>query len=332
MASTLLLENDLPIFPEGPVLFKVVHFNRLGRTSELDPNSPSAHYSARPVRQIYRLGLTTNRLSVVSPSPDIVMANGMTKTADGKNILALSQGLNDTGGVIYQLDPTTLQATPILSSFNVTKFNSLNDIKVTADGIIFFSDPVYGFEQGFRTGNAQLGSNVYRYDTHTQALTTLITDLHRPNGIALSDDRRNGNGCTLFVTDTGIESAYGAQSEYHGFRESNLYTMKDASVSSGGSCFEPRQGPYVLQPLVAAVSGVQDGIHVHESAQMLLYCDGDGLWVWSIPLVRPLGLIRIPCTQLQFQQGEGTSTVYILAETRLYTLLLTLVLGTVGEA
>jgi gluconolactonase len=240
----------------------------------------------------------------------------MAKTADGQNILALSQGFNDTGGIIYELNPTTFQATPILSSFYGAKFNALNDIKVTDDGIIFFSDPVYGFEQGFRTGFPMLGSNVYRYDTNTKTLTVLITDLQRPNGVALFDDRSNGNGCTLFVTDTGFEGGAQAPRGFDGYGDSALSTMKDDS----GGCFEPQNGPWSLQPLVPVVSGIQDGIHVHESAQLLLYCDGDGLWVWSIPLYRPLGIVTVPCTQLQFSQEEGVSKVYILAEEKLYTI------------
>lgn len=55
---------------------------------------------------IYRLDLATNEMSVVSLSPDIVMANGMAKTADEQNILIFSQGFNDTGGAICELDPT----------------------------------------------------------------------------------------------------------------------------------------------------------------------------------------------------------------------------------
>jgi gluconolactonase len=186
----LLLENDLPIFHEGPVLFDdALYFtsNRLGNTSSPGPTwGSTAPAQLDQFIHIYRLDLATNELSVVSPSPDIVMANGMTKTAgDGKNILVLSQGFNDTGGVIYELDPTTLQATPLVSTFYGTEFNALNDIKVTNDGIIFFTDPVYGFEQGFRTGNPLLGSNVYRYDTKTKTTTLLITGgLQRPNGLS----------------------------------------------------------------------------------------------------------------------------------------------------
>jgi gluconolactonase len=89
-------------------------------------------------------------ISTVQSTPvDIPMANhGMTKTPDGQNILALSQGFNSTGGAIYELDRSTYETTLILDTFYGKHFNTLNDIKVTNDGIIFFCDPVYaGFER-----------------------------------------------------------------------------------------------------------------------------------------------------------------------------------------
>ncbi len=80
--------------------------------------------------------------------PYIQMANGMTKTADRENIIVLSQGYNTTGGAIFVLDRKTLKAKPLLTSFFGREFNSPNDIEITSDGILFFSDPPYGFEQG----------------------------------------------------------------------------------------------------------------------------------------------------------------------------------------
>jgi hypothetical protein len=131
-----------------------------------------------------------------------------------------------------------------------------------------FSDPVYGFEQDFA-----LATHIWDQRLsirHPYPSLDLITDLHRPNGIALSDDRRNGNGCTLFVaTLVSRVLRCAVPRGWFCFRESNLYTMKDASVSSGGSCFEPHCGSICLQPLVAVVLGVQDGIQCARVSQML---------------------------------------------------------------
>jgi hypothetical protein len=47
----------------------------------------------------------------------------MTKTPDGQNILALSQGFNSTGGAIYELDRSMYEATVILDTFYGKPFN-----------------------------------------------------------------------------------------------------------------------------------------------------------------------------------------------------------------
>merc|ERR1712238_130026 len=104
----------------------------------------------------------------------------------------------------------------------------MNDIKVTDDGIIFFTDPVYGFEQGFRFGNPELGSNVYRYDTNTKRVSLLSAgEFQRPNGLALLDERDNGGGCMLFVTDTGFEAVGQTSRGFHGFGDSAVYVLRD---------------------------------------------------------------------------------------------------------
>jgi hypothetical protein len=149
-AVNLVMEDEQSIFHEGPVLFDDALFfttNRLGNMS--DPVwGATAPAQLDQFIEIKRLDLKLMELSTVNSAPvDILMANGMTKTADGQNILALSQGFNSTGGAIYELNRNTYEATAILDTFYGKKFNALNDIKVTSDGIIFFSDPVYGFER-----------------------------------------------------------------------------------------------------------------------------------------------------------------------------------------
>jgi gluconolactonase len=122
---------------------------------------------------MYRLDLDTQQLEIINSNPKMLMANGADKRPERKNILSLTQGFNATGGGVYQLDRETLKSTPIVETYFGVPFNSLNDIASTTDGILFFSDPVYGFEQGFRVGEPQLGSKVYRYDMATKELTII---------------------------------------------------------------------------------------------------------------------------------------------------------------
>ena len=167
-----------------------------------------------------------------------------------------------------------------------------------------------------------LGSNVYRYDTTTKRVSPITTSLARPNGVALFDDRKNGNGCTLFLSDSGFSTApFGAENMQlprglNGFGDSALYTMRD----NGNGCFSPMDGPWILQPLVPSVSGIQDGMEVHHSSKLLFYCDGEGLWIWSIPLYQHVGLVKFEggCTQVAFSQESGVQDVFVLTEYELY--------------
>ncbi len=170
-----------------------------------------------------------------------------------------------------------------------------------------------------------LGSNVYRYDTKTKRLSPLTTFLARPNGVALFDDRKNGNGCILFLSDTGYSTApFSATNPTNvqsprgldGVGDSALYTMRD----DGDRCFAPMDGPWTLQPLTPAISGIQDGMQVHRSSELLFYCGGAGLWIWSIPLYQHIGFVKLEkgCTQVIFSQKSGVNDVFILAEKKLY--------------
>jgi hypothetical protein len=154
---TLVLEDELPIFHEGPVLFDDALFfttNRLGETNNPGPVwGSTAPPQLDQFIEIKKLNLTTLNLTTIMPAPDIVMANGMTKTVDGQKMLVLSQGFDQQGAAIYEMDPDTLESDRILDTFYGAKFNSMNDIKVTDDDIIFFSDPVYGFERKSALGS-----------------------------------------------------------------------------------------------------------------------------------------------------------------------------------
>ena len=186
----------------------------------------------------------------------------------------------------------------------------------SGDGLIFLTDPAYGYEQGFRTGRPQLGSNVYRYDPATKELTVVAThSLQRPNGAALLDERDVGGGCTLFLTDSGFEETAQKPRGFDGYGDSAVYMMKDPA-----GCFEPTNRQHFVGPipLIPTVNGIQDGIKVHRggghrrkkkaSEPLLLYCDGSGMWVWSIEKQSPIGIVRMPegsggpgtrgCTQL----------------------------------
>ncbi len=71
------------------------------------------------------------------------------------------------------------------------KFNSPNDCVVSAEGVVYFTDPRYGGKEPREIDT----ESVYRIDPDG-TVTQLITDVEKPNGIALSPDMK-----TLYVAD-----------------------------------------------------------------------------------------------------------------------------------
>ncbi|HWJ71970.1 MAG TPA: SMP-30/gluconolactonase/LRE family protein [Kaistia sp.] len=86
--------------------------------------------------------------------------------------------------------------------FEGKKLNSPNDAVVKSDGSIWFTDPSYGIDGEYEGDYAitEIGAcNVYRIDPINGAVTAVITDMVRPNGLAFSPDEK-----LLYVADTGL--------------------------------------------------------------------------------------------------------------------------------
>jgi gluconolactonase len=89
----------------------------------------------------------------------------------------------------------------VMDSFDGKKLNAPNDIVVTSDGAIWFTDPGYGID-GEYEGHAdkfELPANVYRFDPKTGRATVAADDFVRPNGLAFSPDEK-----LLYIVDSGL--------------------------------------------------------------------------------------------------------------------------------
>ena len=90
----------------------------------------------------------------------------------------------------------------LADSFEGKRLNSPNDAVVKTDGSIWFTDPSYGIDTDYEgnKGVSEIGRcNVYRIDGSSGAITAVVTDMVRPNGLAFSRDERQ-----LYVADTGV--------------------------------------------------------------------------------------------------------------------------------
>ena len=159
-------------FPAGRyVLFSDIPNNRIMRFSEDD-----GHVS------VYR-----------QPSMN---SNGNTIDREGRLITCEHSGRRVTR---TELDGSI---TIIADRYNNKRLNSPNDAVVTADGAIWFTDPVYGiggFYEGIKADQEQDKKNVYRVDPKSGEVKVVVDDFVEPNGLCLSPDEKK-----LYVCDTGF--------------------------------------------------------------------------------------------------------------------------------
>jgi len=142
---------------------------------------------------VKRLDLETLDVSVVRENAN--RANGMTLSADG-SLLVCEQGTLDTPARIARYDLASGSVETVVDAWNHRPLNSPNDVVEASDGAIWFTDPSYGFLQGFRPP-PRLGDTVYRHDPASGETTVVAAAFDKPNGLAFSPDER-----TLYVGDS----------------------------------------------------------------------------------------------------------------------------------
>jgi gluconolactonase len=133
---------------------------------------------------IKRLALYSMTVSVVRP--DAGAANGMTLAHDGRLVVC-----EQLAGALALVDRASGARTLIVDGFN-----SPNDVVVKSDRTIWFTDPSYGWLQGFRP-RPLLRDGVRRYDPWTGEVTMVAKSLDKPNGLCFSLDES-----VLYVTDS----------------------------------------------------------------------------------------------------------------------------------
>lgn len=119
-------------------------------------------------------------------------ANGLA-VYDARSIL-----LADTGNrMIQRLDLKTRKKKPFAAKFEGKKLSSPNDVARMKSGVVFFTDPPYGFRKFDEAPQKEIAFNgVYRVDRKGK-VSVIEKGLHRPNGVALSPDES-----TLYVAQS----------------------------------------------------------------------------------------------------------------------------------
>ena len=114
-------------------------------------------------------------------------ANGITFNKEGQIVLC-QHGDRRVAIVSNQKDNTPLFTT-IVDNYNGKRFNSPNDLSISKNGDIYFTDPPYGFKN-FDNKFRELDFNgVYKYSVNG-SIKLITKEMTRPNGIALSLDEK----------------------------------------------------------------------------------------------------------------------------------------------
>ncbi len=138
-------------------------------------------------------------------------------------------------------------ATVLADTYSDSSFNEPNDLWVTPDGGIYFTDPLY-----FGVDLSQGGEYVYYISPDRTTTTLVIDDLIRPNGITGSSD-----GSMLYVTDHGGGATYQYTIETSGLlSDKQLF----ASVGGDGMTMDSDGNLYICE----------DGVLVYDSSGNLL--------------------------------------------------------------
>ncbi|CAL8467156.1 g6692 [Coccomyxa elongata] len=269
-----LAQKDYTFAHEGPVWLPAIGklffvSNRLGDTD-----------SSNQYVELWLLDPETLETTQVQPKVPILVANGATNWSPNE-VLILQQGGNNTGGALFVLDVLTGAARQLLDNFQGLQFNSPNDVVVSREGVVYFTDPSFGIQQKFRSV-MQLGDYLWRFNARTGDTAVVATTFEQPNGVVLSP-----NGKVMYVTDTGCKHADapdGGQCTSPNMSRS-IYAFDIIKGSDGATLLSNKR-------LFAAVDvGAPDGIKVDVEGNVWTGV-GDGVAAYS-PSGKLLGKILV---------------------------------------
>ncbi|KAG2067575.1 calcium-dependent phosphotriesterase [Suillus decipiens] len=203
------------------------------------------------------------QVQTLNPSDNVQMVNGGTGPYKG-DLLFVTSGRALLPPSIVRVNPNPpYNDTIILDNFLGRQFNSLNDIKILpGTDIMFFTDPAYGWLNGFRP-EPMLPSQVYRFDPSTGQVRVVADQFVHPNGIAFAP-----NGETAYITDTGISGGF------LGTNQTFPATIYQFDVDPTTQSFANRR------VFAYADSGAPDGIQFDTEGNVYAGC-GDGINVWN---------------------------------------------------
>lgn len=177
-----------------------------------------------------------------------------------------------------------------------SRLNSPNDLRVAADGAIYFTDPPFGLPRTFDDPRKELPfSGVYRLDA--EGLRLVAADLSGPNGIALSPDGR-----FLYVANWDVARKIVMRYE----------RLPDGTLARGQVFFDMTGAPG---------EEALDGVEVDPMGNLFV-CGPGGVWVIAED-GRHLGTLVFPELPANLEWGgDDGRTLFATARSGVYQVML----------
>ncbi len=121
--------------------------------------------------------------------------NGNTRDRQGR-LIGCRHGTRDV--VRTEIDG---RLTVLASAYEGKRLNSPNDVVVSSDGAVWFTDPTYGILsnfEGYRADPEQEARHVFRIDPVTGVVEPVVSDFVQPNGLCFSPDETR-----LYIAESG---------------------------------------------------------------------------------------------------------------------------------
>ena len=150
-------------------------------------------FSDIPNNRILRWDEATGEMSTYRQPSNY--SNGHTRDRQGR-LVSCEHGTRRVTRTEYDGTVTVL-----MDSYQGKPLNAPNDVVVTSDGAVWFTDPGYGIllnYEGFKA-EPELPANVYRLDPISGKAAVVADDFAKPNGLCFSPDEQQ-----LYIVDTGV--------------------------------------------------------------------------------------------------------------------------------
>ncbi|SEN39048.1 gluconolactonase [bacterium A37T11] len=191
----------------------------------------NVYFTDQPNNQIIRWDATSRATTVFLR--DAGRANGMYVDKAG-HLLACADLKNE----LWSIDTKTRKPTVLVTAFRGKLLNGPNDLWVTPNGNVYFSDPFYKRDYWLRdTAMQQDGQCLYYYNRDNKNIIRVDSNYIRPNGLVGTPD-----GKTLYVSDIGDSKIYRYRIHKDGqLRDRTLF----ARASTDGMTLDNRGNVYL---------------------------------------------------------------------------------------